>query len=188
MNGRSIFEKFSPVIALIESLTLIIPKFVFDFLWNISSISESKVALLLRYLYVKKYSGECGNNIYIGKYVILKNVKNLFLGSNISIHAYTYIDSYGGIEIKSNTSVANHCSIISFNHTYSDLKVPIKYNEVEIGKIDIGEDVWIGNGVRILPNVKISDRSIVAAGAVVTKDVMEHTIVGGVPAKTIKLI
>jgi len=54
------------------------------------------------------------------------------------------------------------------------------------GPIDIGNDVWIGANVIILPNVKIGDGAVIAAGAVVSKDVESYAIVGGVPAKTIK--
>lgn len=186
MTGRSFFDKYKGIIKMLEILSVLIPKRLYSLLWDLVSITESKAALLLRYLYVKKYARMCGVNIFIGKYVTIKNIQNLTLKDNISIHAYTYIDSYGDIEIKSNTSIANHCSLISFNHTYENLEIPIKYNKVEAGKITIEEDVWIGNGVRILPNVTINSRSIIAAGAVVNKDVNSNKIVGGIPAKVIK--
>ncbi len=53
-------------------------------------------------------------------------------------------------------------------------------------KVVIGNDVWIGHGVTVLPKVKVGDGAILAAGAVVTKDVPPYTIVGGVPAKRIR--
>ena len=51
----------------------------------------------------------------------------------------------------------------------------------------IGDDVWIGDRVMILPGVHVGNGSIIAAGAVVTKDVPDHTVVGGVPAKVISI-
>ena len=54
--------------------------------------------------------------------------------------------------------------------------------------IHIGKNVWIGSNATVLPGVSIGDGAIVAAGAVVTKDVPENTIVGGVPAKVIRTI
>lgn len=186
MNGRDSFKRYEKLIRLMVLVSNFIPKFLFDFMWNITSVSESKVAILIRYLYAHKYTSKCGVNVFIGKHVILKNIDSLVLGNNISIHAFSYLDSYGGIEIGSDVSIANHTSIISFNHTYEDEKFPIKYNPVIKGKITIDSDVWIGNGVRILPNVRVGSRSVVAAGAVVTKAVPEKCIVGGIPAKLIK--
>ena len=53
-------------------------------------------------------------------------------------------------------------------------------------KVEIGHDVWIGTNVTILPSVKIGNGAIIAAGAVVTKDIPDYAIVGGVPAKVLK--
>lgn len=188
MRGRDYFTKYNYLFRVLQIMSLLIPKFIFKLLWSISTVSESKGALLIRYLYVKKYTAKCGNNIYIGSFVTLKNEKELNLGSNISIHAYTYIDSFGGIIIKDNTSIANHCSLIAFNHTYNDYDTPIKYNAVESESICIENDVWIGNGVRILAGTKIGSRTIVAAGAVVNSNFEGKSILGGIPAKIIKEI
>ena len=60
---------------------------------------------------------------------------------------------------------------------------PIKYNPLVAAPIEIGSDVWLGCGVRVLSGVSIGRRSIIAAGAVVTKGLYEAGIFGGVPAK-----
>lgn len=57
---------------------------------------------------------------------------------------------------------------------------------IKNGKVTIGNDVWIGAGTIILPNIKIGNGVIIAAGAVVTKDIPDYAMVGGVPAKVIK--
>jgi acetyltransferase-like isoleucine patch superfamily enzyme len=59
---------------------------------------------------------------------------------------------------------------------------------LDLAKIVIKKNAWIGAGATILPGVTIGENAIVAAGAVVTKDVFDNTIVGGVPAKLIKKI
>ncbi|WP_252501998.1 acyltransferase [Sporosarcina sp. Marseille-Q4943] len=179
-------KKLRRLIRFIEFISKFVPKPLFVFLWRFSDSSESKVALLIRYLYVKKYSNDCGENIYIGKGVILKNIEHLTLGSNISIHAYNYIDAAGGITIGDNVSIANQSSLISFEHTWEEDNIPIKYNKVKKERIVIQNDIWIGTGCRILSNVTLYRRSIVAAGAVVNKDVLPNTIVGGIPARKIK--
>lgn len=188
VKGREIFLKYNKIISFFFFFFKVIPNNMFGWVLFLIDGSESKVALILRYFYIKKNCLSCGNNIYIGKYVTLKNIDMLHLGSNISIHAYCYLDGAGGVEIGDDVSIANHTSLISFEHTWDEEDIPIKYNPVRKSKICIGNDVWIGNGCRILSGVTIGRRSIVAAGAVVNRDVISKTIVGGVPAKVIKEI
>ena len=74
--------------------------------------------------------------------------------------------------------------------TASDPNFSRLYNDVKVvrGKVQIRDDAWIGTGAIILPNVTIGRGAIVAAGAVVTKDVPDYTIVMGVPAKIVKKV
>jgi acetyltransferase-like isoleucine patch superfamily enzyme len=65
---------------------------------------------------------------------------------------------------------------------------PSNRKSLDLKSIHIGKNVWLGAGAIILPGVTVGENSIVAAGAVVTKDVPSNTIVGGVPARVIKKI
>ena len=76
--------------------------------------------------------------------------------------------------------------MITSNHTYKEISVPIKYNEVEKRPIRIDSDVWISCGSRILAGVHIESRCIIAAGCVVNKDCEANSIYGGVPNKKLK--
>lgn len=116
------------------------------------------------------------------------NIGKLTLGNNVSIHPLCYIDAAGEIFIGDNVSIAHCSTIISTNHTWKDVDIPIKYNPEKFGKVIINEDVWVGCGCRILSGVTVKKRSVIAAGSVVNKDVESNTIVGGVPAKVIKEI
>jgi len=133
-------------------------------------------------------AGSYSRNVYFGSRVVFKNIQNSHIGENVSIHDFCYVDALGGIDIGDNVSIAHSSSIITFNHTWDDLSLPIKYNPVEFGKVIIKNDVWIGCGVRIMPGVVIGERSVIAAGAVVVKDVPPRSVVAGVPAKLIKNI
>lgn len=93
---------------------------------------------------------KCGDNIFIGRGVIIKNFENLTIGNNVSIHASCYIDASGGVVIGDDVSIAHQCSIISFEHQWSDAKMPIKYNKTFMSSVKISGDVWIGCGVRVL--------------------------------------
>ena len=81
--------------------------------------------------------------------------------------------------IKDNVSIAHSVSILTTNHTWDNLDKPIKYNLETFKKVVIEKDVWIGCGCRILSGVKINNRSIVAAGAVVNKSAPNDSIVFG---------
>lgn len=109
-------------------------------------------------------------------------------GKNSLIGVDCFINSGNStIKIGNGVAVSSHCRLIAYTHSYSTEDIPVIYTEKE-GDITIEDNVLIGSGVTILPNVKIGYGAVVAAGAVVTQDVPERTIVGGIPAKIIKHI
>ncbi len=78
--------------------------------------------------------------------------------------------------------------ILGGNHRFDRVDIPMMFQgNVEYGPVEIGNDVWIGSRVIILPGLKIGEGSIIGAGSVVTKDVMPYSIVAGNPAKLIKM-
>lgn len=188
MSGRLVFIRWHRLIKNACSLFGLFPKFVMDFVWLLLSSSNGKIALFVRYAYLKKYAKFIGNNVYIGSNCILKNIDKLSIGDNVSIHNFCYIDAVGEIDIGSHVSIAHNCSFVSFDHGFDDELKPIKYNSIKYGPIAIFEDVWIGCGARILCGTTIYSRSIIAAGAVVRGIVPERSIFGGVPARLIKKI
>lgn len=163
-----------------------LPRSISELTWNVFSVSDSKFAVTIRYMYLKKYAKYVGKNVYIGKNVCIKNINQLSIGENVSIHSFSYIDAYGGIEIGSNVSIANHCTLISSDHTWEDESTPIKYNKVAPKKIMIEDDVWIAAGVRVLGGTKIKTRNVIGAGAVLNKNTEPHGLYVGVPAKKMK--
>lgn len=140
----------------------------------------------IRYVLIKNLAKKCGDNVAILEHVFFDAIHLMEFGNNVSINPYCYIA--GEIKFGNNVAVANHSSFHSFNHTYSDKSIPIKNQPAVNGPIEIDEDVWFGSGCRILSGVKIGNRVVVAAGAVVTKTIPPNSIVGGVPAKFIKNI
>lgn len=130
-----------------------------------------------------------GNNISLVSGVVLRacNKANLCIGNYFSANGNVRIiaDCGGNIVIGNNVMIGPNTVIRSSNHVYNRLDIPINMQGHIAGEILIGDDVWIAANVVILPNVKIGSHSIVAAGAVVTRDVPDYSIVGGVPAKVI---
>ena len=164
---------------------------------------------LLRGILIKKLMKKSGKNISLGVGVTIKGYKNIEMGSNITIMEYsrlyaedavltlgnniginsnTTIDAScgGNITIGDNVIIAQNVVLRASNHKYNDIDIPIIQQGHTGGQIIVGNDCWIGANAVITPNVKIGDHSIVAAGAVVTKNVESFSIVGGVPAKLIR--
>lgn len=167
----------------------LLPKRIVKIIYSITkNMGGGAIFMGIRYLCVNRLAAGCGENVAIFPYVTINSIDKITIGDNVSIHTMCYLDAFGGINIGNNVSIAHQSSLISFDHTYSDENKPIKYNHDLKGKIIIQDDVWLGCGCRILQGVTIGSRSIIAAGAVVTKDVESRSIVGGVPAKLIKKI
>lgn len=110
--------------------------------------------------------------------------QHIKLGKNIFInHACSFLD-LGGITIEDDVLIGPRVNITTENHPIN----PAKRKFLELKSVSIKRNAWIGAGATILPGVTIGENSIVAAGAVVTKDVPANVIVGGIPARVIKAI
>jgi acetyltransferase-like isoleucine patch superfamily enzyme len=186
VRGRDLFSRYKLWIDGVVYLCHFLPRSLVSALWTLINGFPGKVGLGLRYCLCKRLAADCGDNVYIGRDVTIKQWENLYLGKNVSIHQNCYIDALGSITIGDAVAIAHQTSILSFEHTWDDPDLPIQDHPVRIAPVVIKDDVWVGCGCRILAGVTIESRTIVAAGAVVTKDVPGQTIVGGVPAKPIK--
>ncbi|WP_272946772.1 acyltransferase [Antricoccus suffuscus] len=117
--------------------------------------------------------------------VFLFSLKNLEIGNRVSIHPMCYIDASGGVRIGDDVSVAHGVTIMSTEHQFVDISVPIRDQPIEFVPVVINNDVWIGAGAKILAGVSVGHGSVVAAGAVVTRDVPPLMVVAGVPARVL---
>lgn len=124
----------------------------------------------------------CKGSLYIGGPV--KLTSNTELGHHCSFNGMT-IHGGGKVVIGNYFHSGVECMIITRNHNYEGNEIP--YDSTYIYKtIIIGDCVWFGNRVTVVGNINIGEGAIIAAGAVVTKDVPPLAIVGGNPAKVIK--
>jgi len=111
--------------------------------------------------------------------------RGLSVGKNCSLNEWGYIQAYGGVTIGNGVRIAARFSLLSVDHSFSDLETPIYKQPLIAEEIIIEDDVWIGINATVLRGVRIGKGAIVSAGAVVNKDVPPFAIVGGVPAKVI---
>ena len=116
----------------------------------------------------------------------------IFIGDNVIINYDCHIGAVSRVEIGNNVLLASRIYISDHDHgttTFDDMKLPpTQRRVVSKGPVVIKDNVWIGEGVAILPNVTIGENSIIAANAVVTKDVPPFCVAAGVPARIIKTI
>jgi acetyltransferase-like isoleucine patch superfamily enzyme len=104
------------------------------------------------------------------------------IGKNVFInHDCSFLD-IGGITIEDDVLIGPKASIITESHPIN----PAERRALLVKPVVIKRNAWIGAGATILPGVTVGENAVVAAGAVVTADVLPNTIVGGVPAKFIK--
>ena len=128
------------------------------------------------------------SNVYIGHYTILKGYyKNLMvIGSGTWIGQQCFFHSAGGIFIGANVGIGPGVKILTSSHTLDELDKPILHSTIKFAAVTIGDDSDIGVGALILPGVNIGRGVQVAAGAVVTSDIEDFVVVGGIPAKLIR--
>lgn len=126
-----------------------------------------------------------GNNVFIHENVLIRSDKfSILIGDNTTINRNTNI--LFQVKIGSNVSIAPNVVIIGANHVFVDPHKTIK-SQGSISKgIIIEDDVWIATNSSILDGITIGKGSVVAAGAVVNKNVPPYSVVAGVPAKIVK--
>lgn len=146
-----------------------------------------------------------GSKIYRSVRMDTPPYRNFSLGKRSVIESFCCINNaVGDVIIGDYTRIGIHCTVIgpvtignhvnlaqgitvtALNHNFKDTTLRIDEQGISTKPVIIDDDVWIGANAVILPGVTIGKHVVVAAGAVVTKDVPDNCIVGGVPAKTIK--
>lgn len=137
----------------------------------------------VRYWMVKNFIEKCGKqvNIEYGAWFNpeLQIGNNSGVGMNCRVNGRTYIGD--------NVMMGPDCIMYSYSHAHDRIDIPMNQQGFEKETpVKIGNDVWIGARVIILPGVKIGNHVIIGAGSVVTKDVPNYAVVGGVPARIIK--
>jgi acetyltransferase-like isoleucine patch superfamily enzyme len=134
-----------------------------------------------------------GKHVTIGRFAMIRpsgyygrEIGDGFkIGNNSNVGAYSYIGCSGRIEIGNNVLMSPRVSMFAENHNFGRPDIPIRDQGVTWQPIHVEDDCWLASSSTILAGVHIGQGAIVAAGAVVTKDVPPYAVVGGVPARII---
>ena len=166
----------------------ILPKFIIKLLSRLFRFGEGKISFGIRYLCYKRLSKSFGRKVIIFPNLYIFSPENIDVGTNVSIHEFSYIDATGGILIGDNVMIAHRCTIISSSHNFNWGSRPFKELGISSQPVIIGNNCWIGADVKIINGVKIGHNTVIGAGSVVTKNVPDNTVVTGIPAKVIRNI
>jgi len=144
-----------------------------------------KIAKVLRAKLASKLFKESGQNINVEKGVRFAFKNNIAIGNNSGIGINAIIPP--DLKIGNDVMMGPDCIIYAANHKFSDVNIPMNKQGHSPNQLTtIGNDVWIGGRVIILPGKSIGDGVIIGAGSIVTKDLDSYGIYGGNPAKLIK--
>lgn len=161
-----------------------------------------------RYWYQKNRLGFCGRGVFFENDVhLMRFPKNISLGANMVVKSgarlcacnasaqisigenttvgyHTYMFASEKITIGDNCLIAPFVYLVDSDHSIAKDQL-INQQANQTAAIEIGNDVWIGTGAKILKGVRVGDGAVIAAGALVKDDVAPYAIVGGIPAKKI---
>ena len=179
-----------------------------DWIKYLLSVIPGRTGMYLRILYVS-ISMKKLVKVSISHGTILNGLKNIKFGTNVNFGHNSFISAtQGSIKIGDNFFANNNIHLNgdlggdiiigndvligpnvvfrSSNHNWNLKEVPIREQGNKIGDIIIENDVWIGANCVILPNVRIGEGAVIAAGSIVNKNIKPFSLYGGVPAKFIK--
>ncbi len=140
-----------------------------------------------------KLSCQYGGSITIGDNcvifrggLLLTHGGDIVLGNQCTVNPYAVIYGQGGVTISNCVRIAAHCSIIPSNHIFDDPNQYIFQQGLSKKGIKIGEDVWLGSGVKVLDGVNIECGCVIGANSVVTKSTEPYGVYVGAPARLIR--
>lgn len=145
--------------------------------------SHSELARKWRVFWAKKIVSKCGANVNFERFSKFSPL--LSIGDNSGIGIRACIN--GPVSIGRDVMMGQEVIIYTTRHNDDRLDIPMRQQGMkEVMPVTIGNDVWIGGRVIILPGVTIGDGCIIGAGAIVTKDIPPHSVAVGVPAKVVR--
>lgn len=166
--------------------------------FNVKNMTFGRFVQLEDYVYLNalgKQALELGDNVKIGAYsrLIISTSFNdigafIKIGDNVGLGEFAYLGGAGGLEIGADCIIGQYLSCHPENHHFEKNNQLIRHQGVHRQGIHIGRNCWIGAKVTVLDGVTIGDNCVIAAGAVVTKNMPANSLIGGVPAKVIRSI
>lgn len=160
-------------------------------MWDLArfiSIKSRNIKTKIRGRYWKLLIKSMGKAVEIEAGFMVRNARHISMGNHIFLNHSVELDAeWGNIAIGNHVMIGQNTLLTTARHNFEEMDIKIMFQGLKQSTvIEVGNDVWIGANVTILPDVRIGNGAVVGAGAVVTKDVPDFAVVAGVPAKIIK--
>ena len=143
--------------------------------------------LFLKKCFLSIMGAKIGKRVVIYPGVWIAPGRNLIVEDDVDLAKDVLITTAGGVFIGARTLIGYRTQVLSANHRIPPVGARIPVSGDVYAQVTIGKDVWIGANCVIAPGATIGEGAVVGAGSVVTKSVEPHSIVGGVPAKLIRM-
>lgn len=148
--------------------------------WVYNTIVTKQPFCIVRYVYLRTFCKAMGRCVSVMAGTTFIGIRNVTFASNIQVGSNCRIDARGEISIGSNVCISSGCTFVSADHD-----VQSSLFAGRLGRINVGDYVWIAMNCTILKGVTLGEGAVVAAMSLVNKDVNDFDIVGGVPVKKI---
>lgn len=133
---------------------------------------------------LSSYFDKCGDNVNIESGARFATGGGISIGSGSGLGVNCSV--HGPLRIGDNVMMGPEVTILTHTHNIERTDIPMGQQGMRVAEVVVGNDVWIGMRVVIMPGVKVGNGAVIGSCAVVTKDVPDFAVVGGVPAKIIK--
>lgn len=144
------------------------------------------LAIPVRRILAKKIFRHCGDGVIFHHNVLFSKGSNISVGDHSLVNRYVMLDDRADITIGSFVMVAAGVTIETHTHPFDDFSLPIAYGGRSGLPVSIGDNSVLGYNAVLMAGVNVGYRCIIGANSVVTKDIPDYTVAGGVPAKPIK--
>jgi acetyltransferase-like isoleucine patch superfamily enzyme len=154
---------------------------------NIFIVIINKCKAVINNIKIKKAKlGKLGSNVDISRCFYFIKPENIFIDENVYIGSMSTIYAHAHVLIKKGSIIGPKVTIYTANHNFKTGAHAIPYDkQLNCRAVEIGENVWIGGNVILLPGTKLGEGVIVGAGSVVAKEIKPYSIVVGNPCKII---
>ncbi len=140
----------------------------------------------LRAKFIAKYFGSCGEDVTIYQGVRFRGVHKLMVGNHVHIGVGNFIQATGGVTLGDHVLLGPGVKIWSVNHKANDVDIPIFDQGYDYREVKIGNGVWLGANVFVMPGVEIPEGCVVSAGSVVgVKKYPPYSILTGNPCRVV---
>lgn len=187
IRGRDLFFMMEPLMDVLIKIVSILPYGVRKKIFFIFRMMNGLPGIGIRYVFFKSLVKVCGKNVAIHPGVYFFELKNLEVGDNVTFHPMCYVDASGGLKIGSDVSIAHGTTILTSSHNCSELTAAISDQGLNYAETVIESNVWIGAKATILSGVTIKSGVVAGANSLVNRTAECNTVVGGVPARIIKM-